>query len=262
MAKGFKHGAGGVSALNFNVVGGTSQPVNPKENTIWVNTDTGISGWVFSAEEPGEPAEGRVWINVGFDSSAPFNALKKNAVMVYPVTAKQYENGAWSTVDVKIYNGGEFVELINVNNYFYYHGKFFNGQKLNTTDMLNATYTEEPDCLSFVMPAKSSSYIYKHFDPVDLTGKKTITVKFRANKTWNMTGTNEWNFGFGFFVQKNTGNDWSAPGQRIKKVDAGNEYTLTSDVSKLSGEYYILIKLTNSNYGAEFDADVFTVEVI
>lgn len=38
--------------LNFDIVGGTSQPANPKGNTIWVNTDTAITGWEFSANEP------------------------------------------------------------------------------------------------------------------------------------------------------------------------------------------------------------------
>lgn len=44
-------GAGGTS-LNFKVVGGTTAPVNPKENTIWVNTDVKITSWHFGAEEP------------------------------------------------------------------------------------------------------------------------------------------------------------------------------------------------------------------
>lgn len=34
--------------LNFKVVGGTSAPVNPRENTIWVNTESEITGWEFS----------------------------------------------------------------------------------------------------------------------------------------------------------------------------------------------------------------------
>ena len=38
--------------LNFNVVGGTSTPSNPAENTIWVNTSTAIKEWHFSAREP------------------------------------------------------------------------------------------------------------------------------------------------------------------------------------------------------------------
>lgn len=34
--------------LNFEVVGGTEEPSNPKENTIWVNTDTPITKYYFS----------------------------------------------------------------------------------------------------------------------------------------------------------------------------------------------------------------------
>ena len=97
---------GGGGGLNFKVVGGTSQPVNPKENTIWVNTDTGISGWVFSAEEPGEHAEGMVWIYTGISSAVDFNALKKNGIQVYPVSAKQYVGGAWVSVTAQTYQDG------------------------------------------------------------------------------------------------------------------------------------------------------------
>ena len=46
-------GAGGGGAnLNFRVLGGTTQPANPKENDIWVNTDAKITSWVFSVTEP------------------------------------------------------------------------------------------------------------------------------------------------------------------------------------------------------------------
>lgn len=112
MAKGFKHGAGGVSALNFKIVGGAIQPGNPKENTLWVNTETEISGWVFSAEKPGEPAEGMVWILTALSSTVEFNALKKNGIKVYPNSAKQYVGGAWVDMTAKIYQGGAWKELI------------------------------------------------------------------------------------------------------------------------------------------------------
>jgi hypothetical protein len=49
MAKGFKHGAGGANPLNFKVVG-NPQPQNPKENTIWVDTDVDITTYHFSSE--------------------------------------------------------------------------------------------------------------------------------------------------------------------------------------------------------------------
>lgn len=52
MGYGFKSGVGGANPLNFKVVGGTTEPTNPKENTIWVNTDEKITSWHFGAEEP------------------------------------------------------------------------------------------------------------------------------------------------------------------------------------------------------------------
>ena len=46
--------AGTLDAIesNFTVVGGTSAPSSPAENTIWVNTSTTISNWDFSATQP------------------------------------------------------------------------------------------------------------------------------------------------------------------------------------------------------------------
>ena len=38
--------------LNFEVVGGTERPENPKENTIWINTDQEITGWTVSLDDP------------------------------------------------------------------------------------------------------------------------------------------------------------------------------------------------------------------
>lgn len=46
------NGGGGGASLNFKVVGGTSAPSSPTANTIWVNTDTAITGWHFGADEP------------------------------------------------------------------------------------------------------------------------------------------------------------------------------------------------------------------
>ena len=97
-------GSGG-AALNFRVVG-NPQPANPKENTIWVNTDVKITGWVFASAEPEAPADGMVWISTGASSSVEFNALKKNGIQVYPLSAKQYISGAWVGVSIKVYKDG------------------------------------------------------------------------------------------------------------------------------------------------------------
>ena len=99
--------------FNFTVVGGTTAPSSPKENTIWVQTDVDITSWVFSATEPAEPVEGMVWIVTGTTSNVEFNALKKNEIQVYPKSAKQYDSGVWERVTSMVYQSGEFVEMIH-----------------------------------------------------------------------------------------------------------------------------------------------------
>ena len=114
---------GGDGGLNFTVVGGTSQPENPKGNTIWVNTDTEISCWVFSPEEPAEPSGGLVWIALGTASPAPFNALKKEALYCYPTACRQYAGGAWVNAEAYVYKDGAWVQFGSaLSPYFYQDG--------------------------------------------------------------------------------------------------------------------------------------------
>lgn len=98
--------SGGGTALNFRVVGGTTAPANPAENCIWVNTDTPITSWIFSATEPSPAEAGMVWISNGVSSLGAFNALKKNGIQVYPIAARQYIGGAWVIKTAKSYQGG------------------------------------------------------------------------------------------------------------------------------------------------------------
>lgn len=102
---------GGGNPLNFKVVGGTAEPSNPKENTIWVNTDKEITGWHFATEQPDDMKEGEVWFSTGTYSTTEFNALKKNGIQVYPISAKQYVGGAWVNKVAKSYQGGAWVDL-------------------------------------------------------------------------------------------------------------------------------------------------------
>lgn len=100
---------GGSGGLNFKVVG-NPQPANAKENTIWVNTDTPVAGYYFSATQPENMAEGEVWILTGTESDVAFNALKKNGIHVYPISSKQYVGGALVDKTVKSYQNGEWVD--------------------------------------------------------------------------------------------------------------------------------------------------------
>lgn len=119
MSEAFITRRGGGGGLNFKVVGGTVQPTNPSENTIWVNTPTEITGYVFSATQPESPTAGTVWISTGTSSPVAFNAMKKNGLWVYPRTCYQYINDTWTTKTAKMYQDGTWVDWLT---YLFYNG--------------------------------------------------------------------------------------------------------------------------------------------
>lgn len=120
-------GSGGGGGLNFRVLGGTSAPPSPKENDIWVNTDVKISSYVISATQPTTHDSGLVWIPTGTSSTVHFNALKKNAIEVNPLGAKQYVSDKWVDVYAYIYKDSEWVEFSKVVTelYLYKDGNMF-----------------------------------------------------------------------------------------------------------------------------------------
>lgn len=97
--------------LNFEIIGGTVEPFDTIENTIWVNTDTEITGYQFSATEPKEAFDGKVWIYIGSSSHASFDIVDN--VSIYPIYAKQYISGKWVDKAAKIYQGNGWVDWWN-----------------------------------------------------------------------------------------------------------------------------------------------------
>ena len=99
--------------LNFEVVGGTTKPSNPKENTIWVNTSTAISGWGFGTTEDisSSYSNGTVLFVIDSANKTKFNALKENYIYMHPATAYQYISGSRNQVNAQIYQSGAWKNL-------------------------------------------------------------------------------------------------------------------------------------------------------
>lgn len=97
--------------LNFEVIGGTSKPSNPKENTIWVNTSTAITSWAFSADEPTAPVSGMVWIYITKDGTIGFNALSENQILLKVAHVRQYSGNKWLPMEGEVYQSGEWAGL-------------------------------------------------------------------------------------------------------------------------------------------------------
>lgn len=231
----FNTTGGGGTPLNFKVVGGTTAPTSPKENTIWVNTSVTIPSWAFSATEPKSPTEGMVWISTGTSSTAAFNALKKNDIQLYPLNAKQYVGGEWSDVQAKTYQDGEWVD-------------WFDGQIYDS----GTVYTEAgihvlPDTSAVAYynsyiytgtTAKKVSEAFAVFGPVDLTDFDAIVMVAKFTDD-NANGTSHNHV---LYVAK--GRDASyTDAVAIEKVNKTSgitsQTTVTLDVSGLTGLYYV-----------------------
>ena len=110
MSKCFVEGVGGGVPLNFKVVGGTEQPANPNENTIWVNTSNEITSWACSPQSPANPIEGMVWIITALNSDINVEALKKNTIVLYILQVHQYISGAWAVCTCMVYQNGAWAD--------------------------------------------------------------------------------------------------------------------------------------------------------
>lgn len=259
MGYGFKHGGGGSAAasLNFKVVGGTSSPSAPAENTIWVNTATEISSWMLSPVQP-EAVEGLAWITMGSASAAAFNALKKNGIMIYPIAAKQYVDGAWANKAAEIYQNGAWKSFSTEALYLYTSGDTCDevtggytaaGMRTGSSTSSSSTgapaisYNESSMVISAATSTSSSTYnggIIRTKSKVDCSQYEKLIFE----------GTVE---GLGIIYTNATISIWSEMGayhseNRVLSTDLANgSATVEVDISNLTESYYIGFSFGSAN---------------
>lgn len=250
--------------LNFEVVGGTTQPENPTENMIWINTDVEITRWMFSADEPSEPIEGTVWIVTGKTSAISFDILEENVLTVYPLMSYQFINGEFVIKDAQIYQSGEWQPV----------GCYVvqNGVKKVDIQEKGDGHTIEWDqdgwcymqCVKNGADVTSCVYCYTS-EPIDMTDFNSITLNYRAlggncYKAMGMflgvcssTKTPEaWYGGLSNADAQVSaspaalGVDWDLSPYK----ELGNTGELVLDVSAISGEYRIIWALVNNSIGS------------
>lgn len=243
------------SELNFTIVGSTTAPASPKENTLWINTDVAIGEYIISQATPTTRADGTalqagdVWIEHGGTSELEINALKKNGIYIRMLAVAQwsgsawvrkeaqlYKNGSWSAFVWKLYDNGDEVEVTTggwslVSNY-------------------NSEYTESRTNEYIYLYTSSVSNHKQGFfcteNTIDLTNFNTIT----AVHTYKQNS-------YGLFKPIAVHTDRDAPsknddfvaytGFSYKYDYEGTKETFTLDVSALSGGHYVGFALGTSS---------------
>lgn len=223
MGKGFKHGAsgGGGALLDFQVVGGTSAPANPKENTIWVKTGTPITLWHIGPNEP-DAAAGAVWVQTDEASSFAFNALKKNSLVVYPAACKVWNGTKYEDTEGAIYQSGEWKTLGTS-----WDGFMFDGGSRNeavTGGWANASGSTLT--ASFYSNQNFSEPVHTE-KMIDLTDFDTLYVTYTG-----VTGKAH------FGVTKTRDLTLASQFAASKPASVG---TVALDVSGLTGAYYVTL---------------------
>ena len=249
MSDGFIVRRGGGTSLNFKVVG-NPQPASPKENTLWVNTDTPINGWAFTATQPAG-VNGVVWAQTAAESPLEFNALKKNAIQVYPKSIKQYINGAWTSVEAKIYQGGKWVS--------FWDGTLYNlGDECTDVTggwelVADAGYTVSgiwaKNSVSILVGQKSNQVQFgstartKNF--IDFSGKKTLSVHIAEYR-----GSGDKCQGY-IRVYNENGSVVASATVFNGEVSATTNKQINIDISSLTGKHRVAVYTLQKNSSAK-----------
>ena len=249
MSEAFICRRGGGAGLNFKVVGGTSQPTSPSENTIWVNTDTAISDWILDYDQPITRSDGtalsggEVWLKTGSASNAAFNAVKKNGIWVYPASCNQYVNGAWVAKTVKVYQSGAWKDL----DFVLFDGSLSAGQSLSykelSTSVSGFSISVNANLqIQLHAPQVSNSWVLGYLNPaVDVSPFSRLELS---------------TYGAGYFTGIGlVRTPVIYAGTNMSEFIAsstvpGSLQTINIDVSSISGACYLAMKTAGSSGGA------------
>ena len=96
----------GGGGLNLRIVDGNTQPTNPVENLIWINTETRIPNWYWQASEPSQKETGTLWIVASSVATNVLSLLRHNVLEVGIGTIRQWNGTEWANVGGKVYYNG------------------------------------------------------------------------------------------------------------------------------------------------------------
>lgn len=233
---------GGGDPFSFNVVGGTAPPSNPRENTIWVNTDVPITKVDWNpSKDSSLQQHGRVNINgAATEWRTPYiNVLKnpKNVIFRFPKTVYQYVNGVWVHKEAKIFQGGAWIDIIY---YLYNSGDKCTSETGGWTGVKasGGAYNLDGDYMHVGYSGSTGR------DAALFTVKKVSTYGFETLKVYGYLGSTQQSNGYGFSIGLSTNNTDATPGSFVASVERFETgvFTMALDIGGYQDSYYIKLQ--------------------
>ena len=242
----------GDAGPGITVVGGTTQPASPENNTIWVNTNSPITKYeIGSIKNPTwSTSEGWLYIYAITSNYEGLNVFMNHGISddfyIQPIIAYQYTNGAWVEKPIKWYGTVNKTGTTQWNEtaFLYYRGNeasFLTGGWSTIQDSSSITLTKMNTHLDIKNSNGYSSGFYTT-SKIDLTNIKTLTVTGQGSYSSNQYNVVELAVGISNSPTLSWGTfEKCAVG---KGTSANTTYNLsaTLDVSSYSGSYYVVIK--------------------
>jgi hypothetical protein len=212
----------------------------PSENTIGIITNIEINGYCFSENLPKGIAEGKVWITTGKFGNSEFYLLDNETIVVHPLSAKQYVNGAWVDVEAKSYQNGEWVDWVQFlfkdgNQYAAATGGWGSQTEANSKvtfdNTINVLFTG----------ATCGAVVYTNHK-IDVTNLNKICARIKQTDGYS-TGANYW-VSMGLSAVQRPG-DWMNYNFVVSDtVSQRNvETVLELNTENISGEYFLDFRL-------------------
>lgn len=198
-------------------------------------------------------ATGHVWITSGASGPAEFNALKKNGIMLQPLSAKQYNGSSWVDKTIKIYAGkwvgGWNGDLYKAGDEVTSITGGWQNMNTNASGYSLGTMTKNSSTI-YLNTNKNQRSFVTPVNRVNLTGFNTLTVV--------MVGTGCSNFNSSIYRLFGVYNETPTESNAVAYTAIGKAGTYSINVSSLSGAYMIgLLQGDDTNNGDSAISEVY-----
>lgn len=213
--------------------------------------------------DDGSVEEGTVLISTSSSGTVKFNALKKNGLVVFPVSATHYIGTDWVNKTAKIYQEGAWIDW---EKWLYNNGAWSNGTALTKgTASGSPTVTYNTNSIK-VICSSSNTLQYLYFPQMEnLDGWSKVVLKFKSNAVYTASNqTVDYSAGVRLVVSTNTDHNGLVAQAKQYNLSSGTDYTLELDISNLTGRYYVhlLISRGDSTTSGSVNVDILEVYLV
>lgn len=228
--------------FNFEIVGGTTEPVNPADNTIWINTGVTIGEWQLAYSEPATRTDGNklaagdVWLLLSTKSNVSISLSRKFYIQACIIGAYQWDGSVWIPCEFAGYVDGEWKTTVLL--YYSPTDGVYGGDWLfsrsdtsnKTTERINVYADHDPIDISIAIG----------LTPIDVTNLTTVYINISAFARSSDSATRN------YVGLTDNRTDVTTDGLfYIKSDPIENAQLVSLDVSTMTGLYYPKIQAYN-----------------